>query len=439
MKRFCFTSCVIIFAEVVQFAAAFAASGSDNQLNDYSPKTFKNEVITWLESESIFFENLQPTCDEKQQTPFTVLGLSMRKDNQLHEKEQGGNSSKSASTIPFKIALHILPNPTIKSERDPTLCKRMTDNVTFPCETIIHLHEDVYTNKKDIVQARILAKLGRSKRYYARKTNLRRIDKATAMAFLEENHLWGATNSKFNYGLFSKELELVDEELLAVATFSPRRHINRGQPSRPYRSHELIRYTSKKDGQCVGGITKLMAGFVKEHAPDDIVTCIDRDWGDGAGWQNIGFDKVGVMPPLLMVIDESGVRRYCVGAGIGTVNGDANRNGRPGISYEAWKDIAELRDLKQIIACLASHGMYRVFDAGVERRLLLVNNSKLETHAAKRRNDLELEKLPSCLDTVELWMNSVPSFPQNYYVDNRGINLLLEDAARRDKDNIISS
>lgn len=431
MKRFC-CSWVIIFAAIVQFTAAFAASGSDHQLNK-PPSTFNNEVLAWLESESIFFENLQPYCHENQQTPFTVFGLSMRKDHQLHQTEQGGDSSKLASTNPYKIALHILPRPTKTSAIDPTLCKSMTDNTTFPCETIIHLHEDVYKNKKDIVQARILAKLGRSKRYYARKTNLRRIDKATAMSFLEENHLWGATNSKFNYGLFSKELELVDEELLAVATFSPRRHVNRGTSSRPYRSHELIRYTSKKDGQCIGGITKLMAGFVKEHAPDDIVTCIDRDWGDGAGWQSIGFDKVGVMPPLMMVIDEYGVRRYCVGAGIGTVNGDANRNGRPGISYDAWKDVAELKDSKQVIACLALHGLYQVFDAGVERRMLLVNNSKLETHAAKRRNDLGLVQLPSCLDTMELWMNSIPSFPQSYYVDNHGINLLLEDAAQRDK------
>ncbi len=96
----------------------------------------------------------------------------MRKDNHLHDKGQVGNTSIPSSANSFKIVLHIVPSPTKESAIDPTLFKRMTDNVTFPCETIIHLHEDVYKNKKDIEQARILAKLGRSKRYYARKTNM---------------------------------------------------------------------------------------------------------------------------------------------------------------------------------------------------------------------------------------------------------------------------
>ena len=195
---------------------------------------FHQEVSSWLETSQIPFQDITI-----QQSPYKILGLGLGQD------EEGF----------FAVGLHIIPTPTnLSSCMQPNLFKKLTDDATLPFKTLIHLHQDVWKNKKEIVQARISAKVNRvNHRWYARKTIPKRIDITTTIDFLETHHLWGATRSKFNYGLFS------NDELVAVGTFSPRRHVQRGVSSRPYRSHELIRYCAKRDGHVIGGITKLVS------------------------------------------------------------------------------------------------------------------------------------------------------------------------------------
>jgi len=181
-----------------------------------------------------------------------------------------------------------------------------------------------------------------------------------------------------------------------------------------------------------------IAAFCRDFAPDDVVTCVDRDWGDGSGWQSIGFDRVSVMPPLVMVVGEDGVRRYLVGAGIGSkTDPNPNRNGRPGISTEVFEDLNRTIGETEAVECVASHNLYPVYDAGVERRILLIRNNKMESHALVRRQELDLEDLgvPSDLNALELWASSTPSFPNEYYSQNSGINSLLERAQKKVQEN----
>lgn len=363
---------------------------------------FYEEVASWLETSQIPYQDLSTSP-----SPYTVIGLG--KKGEL-----------------FDVGLHVIPTPNNLVRIQPDLCKKLTDDGTLPFKTIIHLHQDVWNNKKDIVQARIYAKLNRVKhRWFARKTTIQRINITTTMEFLEINHLWGATRSKFNYGLFT------NDELIAVATFSPRRHVQRGKSCRAYRSHELIRYCSVRDGHVLGGITKLIAGFCRDFAPDDLVTLIDRDWGDGGGWESIGFEKVSVMPPLIMTVGDDGVRKYLVGAGVGTNNDSSkdSRNRRPGISMEVYEYLDRITCEIDAAECINSHNLYPVYDAGVERRILLIQKSKLESKARIRRQELDLEDLESSdCSVLDLWEDSFPSFPNEYYSKNSGINALLQGA-----------
>lgn len=370
---------------------------------------FVETVTSWLRDANITYGDIS----EQISSPYTVVGIGKVGDC-------------------FKVGLHIIPYPSETNIIDPTLCKTLTDNETLPVQTIIHLHEDVWNRKNDIVKARLAAKVNRvNHRWYARKTRVQRIDIITTMDFLNEHHLWGATRSKFNYGLFD-----TDDELIAVATFSPRRHVNRAESSRPYRSHELIRYCAKKDGHVIGGITKLVSAFCRELAPDDLVTCIDRDWGSGEGWQPIGFDKVAVMPPLVMAVDNNSgipIRKYMVGAGIGSKENDSNneKNGRPGIPSDVFIQLGEITDDNGALEVLRSNNLFPVYDAGVERRLLVIENTKLETQASMRREELGLDDIIHEIDvkdSVEIWQKSKPSFPADYYSSNTGINSLLIDA-----------
>ena len=444
-KGSCFHVAFILTATrtlVAQVSDAFSQTarthGSSHAFREQGAASFLGEVSSWLRSANISHREIAVP-----QSPFPIVALGTRDDGESRDRRNG-------------CCLHVIPTPNATSDpMPPHLCKMLTDNdigdagPRFPWDTIIHLHQDVWGNKTDIVKARISARVNRVKCSYARKTILKRIDKPTAMQFLERHHLWGATKAKHNYGLLDKSTG----ELLAVATFSPRRHVQRGTSSRPHRSHELIRYCSRRDGRVAGGITKLVAGFCRDLAlaPDDLVTCIDRDWGDGGGWGGLGFEGVGVLPPLVMVVGGDGVRRYLVGAGVGpqrSNNGERTgiqgtggdkekaRRGRPGISLALYHALDETANAQEAVDCLRSHGLYPVYDAGVERRMLLTSRSKWKARPGMPQEERESEAPPSeDRRTVrDLWTTSTPSFPSEYYSPNRGVEHLLRWAQRESEE-----
>ena len=331
-----------------------------------------------------------------------------------------------------RIALHLIATPTCLEEcLPPSFLKTWTDHVVnSQFVKLIHLHEDVWYQKRDIVQGRLLAQTRPTRhlrRLYARQTMARRIPAPQAMEFLHTHHLWGATRAKYYYGLFvsgrnkkglspqsppppQQHNDNDDDELVAVATFSNRRKVRRNGAL--YRSHELLRLCSKRDTHVVGGISKLLRAFATDgHRPDDIVTIVDRNWGGGAGWHAVGFTTVGILDPIVMVVSphEVGVRRHLVGAGIRPEN--TVESGRMGVPHRVWKELNQTSCPREARAVLARHQYYPVYDAGVERLFLVVNNNNNHTHP------------------LELWQNSQPSYPLSYYSNNTGITSLLQEAA----------
>ena len=128
---------------------------------------------------------------------------------------------------------------------------------------LVHLWEDQWDEHSSIVRSRLLTMLGRSRRIFARKCDARRIDSATLEAFLQRNHLWSATKARYRYGLYDRD----EKVLVAVASFSPRWKLRRDGQTRA--SHELIRYCSRRGESVVGGISKLLAAFSRDAAPDE--------------------------------------------------------------------------------------------------------------------------------------------------------------------------
>jgi len=283
---------------------------------------------------------------------------------------------------------------------------------------MIHLHEDVWRAKTEIVRCRLMTRLGHvSSRIFARKTTVQRIDAPTAMGFLEQHHLWGATKAKYYYGLFSKNNK--EGELVAVATFSSRRKVIRG--GQPHRSHELVRFCARRDGVVVGGITKLIKAFTLDQKPDDIITVVDRDWGPGDGWHQLGFETVHVMPPLVMAVSSDGTRRHLVGAGIRNEEAAAASKGRTGLPSFVLSALEKCGNKPDAaIACLSRHHFYPVYDTGVERLIMVVPNSLSATHTENKGSQE--------LNATMLWESSVPSYAKAYYSTNPGIFSLLKQA-----------
>ena len=193
---------------------------------------------------------------------------------------------------------------------------------------LIHLWEDQWHSKTDIIKARLLSLLQKSDTISARLTQVQRIDKPTLNLFLAQNHLNVTTNTKFKYGLylpkryfrilenpknqFSEQViqhQLDTEHLLvAVASFSSAKTIIRDKT--PFRSYELIRFANLKGFNVVGGFDKLLKAFCKEQNPDDIMTYVDRDWSDGHSYQKLGFEMVDETPPMLIWIDSETHERF---------------------------------------------------------------------------------------------------------------------------------
>ncbi|HAA14575.1 MAG TPA: hypothetical protein DCE41_23970, partial [Cytophagales bacterium] len=163
------------------------------------------------------------------------------------------------------------------------------------------LWEDHWLYKQPIVQSRLLSLIGYTERVHGRQTEARRIDQPSAKDFLDQNHILGGTKAKFKYGLFR------GEELLAAATFSAGRTMT--EAGREGRSYELIRTCNRLGTTVVGGVSKLIKAFVREHQPDDIMTYVTRDWSEGGMYEALGFERIANTDPQWLYVDSETQQR----------------------------------------------------------------------------------------------------------------------------------
>lgn len=169
----------------------------------------------------------------------------------------------------------------------------------------IHINEDIWKTRRPIVESRLKAIAGQSKKIPARLCKVRRIDQPTLDKFLIDNHLQGTTKAKFKYGLYLPQqyfriLNFVPDSntteiLFAVASFSGTKSIQREEQI--FRSCELIRFTNLLGFTVVGGLDKLLQAFIREQKPDDIMTYADKDWSNGKSYLKLGFELIGTTEP----------------------------------------------------------------------------------------------------------------------------------------------
>ena len=88
------------------------------------------------------------------------------------------NNTKFIHFEESSILLHLIPTPIqLAHSLPPHFCKRLTDWVAVANSNsyskVIHLHQDVWLSKNEIVKSRLLVQLGigNPKRIFARKTS----------------------------------------------------------------------------------------------------------------------------------------------------------------------------------------------------------------------------------------------------------------------------
>ena len=148
---------------------------------------------------------------------------------------------------------------------------------------LIHIFEDEWLEKKEIVKSRLCSILGiNSTKIYARKCEIREVSPHEAMQFLINNHIQGKCKAKCYYGLY------YNSELVSLMVFGKIR-----QQRKYYDDYdnkwELLRFCNKLNTTVVGGASKLLKHFINEVHPKSIISYADKRWSDGNLYKKLGF------------------------------------------------------------------------------------------------------------------------------------------------------
>jgi hypothetical protein len=179
-------------------------------------------------------------------------------------------------------------------------------NKTLECEKqgiqLIHIFEDEWVYKKDIVKSRLQNLLGLTpNKIYGRKTLVKEVTSKESKVFLDENHIQGNVNSKIKLGLYH------DNKLVSLMTFGGLRK-SMGLVSED-NVYELLRFTNKLDTTVIGGADKLLKYFIKTYNPKKIISYADRRWSQGDLYYKLGFTFIhNSLPNYYYVI--GGKREY---------------------------------------------------------------------------------------------------------------------------------
>lgn len=150
---------------------------------------------------------------------------------------------------------------------------------------LLHIWDREWLHKKEIVKSIILNKLNKiTNRIYARKCEIKEINKIDKELFLNNSHIQGNCVSKTNLGLY------YNNELVSIMTFGKNRF-------KKDNSIELLRFCNKLNTTVIGGASKLFNYFIQNYKPERIITFADRRYSLGKLYPILGFNFVSYTSP----------------------------------------------------------------------------------------------------------------------------------------------
>ena len=142
-----------------------------------------------------------------------------------------------------------------------------TDEAESAGITLLHIFEDEWANKADVVKSVIKNKLIQNRYIGARKTLVKQIDHAMASVFLNAHHIQGSLAAKVYLGAF------IGEELVGVMTFSNHRVALGEKGKSTNTEYEIIRFATSKSVYGLG--SKMLRFFIDNFHPTKITTFLD--------------------------------------------------------------------------------------------------------------------------------------------------------------------
>ena len=168
---------------------------------------------------------------------------------------------------------------------------------------IMHIWEDDWLYKKEIIKSIILNKLSMTThKIFARNCVVMEVfDNKLIRDFLDKNHIQGFIGSRVKLGLFYKG------ELVSLMTFGNFRK-SLGQKSYDG-CYEMLRFCNKLNHVVVGGSSKLFKFFLKNYNPLKVISYSDVSRYDGNMYIKLGFKFKSMTPPNYYWV-VNGVRKH---------------------------------------------------------------------------------------------------------------------------------
>ena len=149
---------------------------------------------------------------------------------------------------------------------------------------LIHVFEDDWRDKQEIIKSIICSRLGiYDRKIFARKCEIKEIESSVAKIFFDENHLQGFAKGNIYLGLFYNN-ELTQAIIINKKGFHDG-------------NVELTRMVTKLNTQVIGGFSKLISYIYKNYGFSKIISYVNRAWFNGKGYISSGFEIIKENPP----------------------------------------------------------------------------------------------------------------------------------------------
>ena len=159
---------------------------------------------------------------------------------------------------------------------------------------LIHIFEDDWVNKKEIVKSILRNHMNKTKfTMYARNCTISEL--ITVNDFLENNHIQGNDKNNIKLGLF------FNKELVSIMTFCKSRFDRNIE-------YEMSRFCNKLNTSIIGGASKLFTYFINNYHPKSVVTYADRKYFNGNVYNKLGFSFISNTPPSYKYINRDGYK-----------------------------------------------------------------------------------------------------------------------------------
>lgn len=155
-----------------------------------------------------------------------------------------------------------------------------TDACNLAGLKLIHVFEDEWRDKRQIIEGMIKSRLGLNSRIFARKCMLKVLDVHARREFFTKNHIDGDVKSTVCFGLM-----IGNTVVAALSLRRPR--------ANDHDVIEIARFASLPGFTVSGGLSKLLAHAVRwihtNAGANRLLTYVDTRYGDGHAYESVGF------------------------------------------------------------------------------------------------------------------------------------------------------